>query len=51
MPSYPPTPKVKEFKLGPEFEKFGDIVKIYTIGKTLVLEHYSGTIIQVILLQ
>jgi DNA-binding transcriptional ArsR family regulator len=46
MPSYPPIPKVKEFELGPDFEKFGDIVKIYTIGKTLVLEHYSGALIQ-----
>jgi DNA-binding transcriptional ArsR family regulator len=46
MTSYPPPPKVKEFELGPEFEKFGDIVKICTIGKMLVLEHYSGALIQ-----
>ena len=46
MAPSPPPPKVKEFELGPEFEKFGDITKIYTIGKTLVSEHYSGALIQ-----
>jgi hypothetical protein len=41
--------QVKEFDLGPEFNEFGDfreITRIYTIGKTLVLEHYTGEIIQ-----
>ena len=46
MAPSPPPPKVKELELGPDFEKFGDITKIYTIGKTLVLEHYSGALIQ-----
>jgi hypothetical protein len=41
-----PSPKVKEFELGPEFEEFSEINRIYTIGKTLVLEHYTGEIIQ-----
>ena len=46
MAPSPPPPKVKEFELGPDFEKFTDITKIYTFGKTLVLEHYTGALIQ-----
>jgi hypothetical protein len=38
--------KVKEFELNGEFEKYGDITKIFTIGKVLTLEHYTGTFIQ-----
>jgi hypothetical protein len=38
--------KVREFELGPEFDEFSEISRIYTIGKTLVLEHYTGEIIQ-----
>lgn len=46
MTPSPPPPKVKEFELGPDFDKFTDITKIYTFGKTLVLEHYTGALIQ-----
>ena len=39
--------KVKEFELNEEFEqKYSDITKIYTISKVLILEHYTGALIQ-----
>lgn len=42
-----PTPKVREFELNEGFqEKYSDITKIYTTGKVLILEHYTGALIQ-----
>jgi hypothetical protein len=38
--------KVKEFELNGEFEKYGDITKIFTIGRVLTLVHYTGVFIQ-----
>ena len=38
--------KVKEFELDEEFEKYCDITRIYTIGRVLTLEHYTGVLIQ-----
>ena len=39
--------KVKEFELDEEFQtKHGDFNRIYAIGKVLILEHYTGTLIQ-----
>ena len=39
--------KVKEFELDEEFQtKHSDFNRIYAIGKVLILEHYTGTLIQ-----
>ena len=39
--------KVKEFELSEEFQtKYSDITRIYTVGKVLILEHYTGALIQ-----
>jgi hypothetical protein len=39
--------KIKEFELSEEFQtKYSDITKIYIIGKVLILEHYTGDLIQ-----
>ena len=39
--------KVKEFELGEEFHtKYSDFNRIYAIGKVLILEHYTGALIQ-----
>ena len=39
--------KVKEFELDEEFQtKHSDFNRIYVIGKVLILEHYTGTLIQ-----
>ena len=39
--------KVKDFELDEEFQtKHSDFNRIYAIGKVLILEHYTGTLIQ-----
>ena len=39
--------KVKEFELNEEFQtKYNDFNRFYAIGKVLILEHYTGALIQ-----
>ena len=38
---------VREFELSEEFQdKYSEITRIYTIGKVLVLEYYTGALVQ-----